>query len=99
MRLLLATIALGVSTVPALAVAELDGKWRLSNGAPATISNGKWTVSNHSYGDYSTHSGWIRKIGPNKYEFGGGDVRIPRTCTLSGGVLRCNLWGASWRRR
>lgn len=99
MRLILATIVFGVSTVPALAVSELNGKWRLSNGAPATIQNGTWTISNHSYGSYETHSGYVRKIGPNRYEFGGGDVRIPRQCTLSGGVLRCNLWGASWRRR
>lgn len=39
MRLLLATIALGVSTVPALAVAELNGKWRLNNLASAVISS------------------------------------------------------------
>lgn len=99
MRLILATMALGVSTVPALAVSELNGKWRLNNGAPATISNGTWTINGHSASSYGTYSGWIRKTGPNSYEFGGGDFRVPRQCVLSGGAIRCNLSGAIWRRR
>jgi hypothetical protein len=100
MRYILAAMVLIVSTVPALAVNELNGKWVLSNGNSATITNG--VAVGRGYGNGQHSNRWtvnIRKTGPNTYQFYGGDYRDARTCTLSGRTLRCAPFGASWRRR
>lgn len=96
MRLILATIAFGVSTVPALA-GELDGRWKIQNGNTVEFRGNSWTVVGYSFGSYTSNSGTISKIGPNQWYISGGDLRLPRTCTQSGNTLRCN-WGTVIRK-
>jgi hypothetical protein len=99
MRAAIAAVLIAISAHPAEALSELNGKWRLQNGAPATIQNGTWTIEGYSAANYGSYSGWIRKIGPNTYEFGGQSLSVPRRCTLANQEIRCTVSGAVWRRR